>query len=102
MLKRLMKCISALLVLVLFVNMVPAQVLADLHLDSTDQVEITPAGSASKEVAIVQEITENRSEYSKEFLLSNGLHMATVYAEPVHYEKDGKMGGYRQYPCHPY
>lgn len=90
MFKQIIRSISTFLVVVMLFNMLPMQSFADLHLDSTDQIEITPAGSASKEVAIVQEITENRSEYSKEFLLSNGLHMATVYAEPVHYEKDGK------------
>jgi len=45
----------------------------------TDSLEASPA-------TIVDEIMEKRTEYSKEFLLSNGLHMAAVYADPVHYE----------------
>ena len=86
MFKRFLQCISTLLVLVLLVNILPMQALADMQLDATDNV--SPV--TKENVAIVAEITEGRSEFSKEFLLSNGLHMATVYAEPVHYEKDGK------------
>lgn len=90
MFKRFLQCISTLLVLVLLVNMLPVQAFAALQLDSTEQVEIKPMEPISSKATIVQEISEKRSEYIKEFLLSNGLHMATVYAEPVHYEKDGK------------
>lgn len=39
---------------------------------------------------IVEEIVENRTEYSKEYLLSTGLHMMTMYHTPVHYEVDGQ------------
>lgn len=90
MFKQIIRSISTFLVVVMLFNMLPMQSFADLHLDSTEQIEIKPTESTAEKVTIVQEITENRSEYSKEFLLSNGLHMATVYAEPVHYEKDGK------------
>ena len=84
MFKRFMQSLSTLLVLVLLLNMLPMQALADLQLDATDNV--SPV--TDKDAEIVAEVPEGRSEYSKEFLLSNGLHMATVYAEPVHYEKD--------------
>lgn len=90
MFKRFLQCISTLLVLVLLVNMLPVQAFATLQLDSTEQVEIKPMEPISSKATIVQEISDKRSEYIKEFLLSNGLHMSTVYAEPVHYEKDGK------------
>ncbi len=90
MFKRFLQCISTLLVLVLLVNMLPMQAFATLQLDSTEQVEIKPMEPIDSNATIVQEISDKRSEYIKEFLLSNGLHMATVYAEPVHYEKDGK------------
>ncbi len=98
MFKRFLRCVSTLLVLVLLVNMVPVQALGNLQtgnigeIDGTEQIETVPTGSSSstEQATIIAEIPEGRSEYSKEFLLSNGLHMATVYAEPVHYEKDGK------------
>ena len=86
MLKRFLQSLSTLLALVLLVHMLPIQTLADMHLDATDNV--SPV--TQENVAVVAEITEGRSEYIKEFLLSNGFHLATVYAEPVHYEKDGK------------
>ena len=89
---------STLLVLVMLINMVPVQALGELQsgeigqIGGMESITTTPTGSAdsAEPATIVAEIPEGRSEYSKEFLLSNGLHMATVYAEPVHYEKDGK------------
>ena len=42
----------------------------------------------SAESEIVAEIESKRTEYSKEYLLSNGLHMAAVYADAVHYETE--------------
>ncbi len=94
MFKLFLRCMSTFLVLVLLLNMLPVQSMADWF----DGEQILPGGTElipptttiGKELAVVQEISDNRSEYSKEFLLSNGLHMAMVYAEPVHYEKDGK------------
>ena len=94
MFKRFLRCISTLLVLVMLVNMVPVQALGELQVGgiNTGNIETKPniwADSAAT-ATIVAEVPEGRSEYSKEFLLSNGLHMATVYADPVHYEKNGK------------
>lgn len=43
-----------------------------------------------KTADVLFELTENRTAYTKEFLLSNGLHMAVAYPDQVHYEKDGK------------
>ena len=98
MFKRFLRCMSTLLVLVMLINMVPVQALGELQsgeigqIGGMESITTTPTGSAdsAEPATIVAEIPEGRSEYSKEFLLSNGLHMATVYAEPVHYEKDGK------------
>ena len=93
MFKRFLRCVSTLLVLVMLINMAPVQALGQLQAGEIGQISgtepITTPETAEPAV-IVAEIPEGRSEYSKEFLLSNGLHMATVYAEPVHYEKDGK------------
>ena len=98
MFKRFLRCISTLLVLVMLVNMVPVQALGQLQtgeigeIGSMEPITTIPTIStnSTESATIVAEVPEGRSEYTKEFLLSNGLHMATVYAEPVHYEKDGK------------
>ena len=98
MFKRVLRSISTLLVLVMLVNMVPVQALGELQtgeigqISGTEPIATAPTVSAEDldSAEIVAEIPEGRSEYSKEFLLSNGLHIAAVYAEPVHYEKDGK------------
>ena len=98
MFKQFLRCVSTLLVLVMLVNMVPVQALGELQageigqISGTKPITTTPTIStnSTEPATIVTEVPEGRSEYSKEFLLSNGLHMATVYAEPVHYEKDGK------------
>ena len=88
MLKRFCKVCSILLVCVLISNMLPMSSFA-AELQSSNTSQNTSVINDSS-VEVLEEVTENRSKYSKEFILSNGLHMATVYAEPVHYEKDGK------------
>lgn len=98
MFKQFLRCVSTLLVLVMLVNMVPVQALGELQageigqISGTKPITTTPTIStnSTESATIVAEVPEGRSEYTKEFLLSNGLHMSTVYAEPVHYEKDGK------------
>lgn len=52
------------------------------EISATDDVNL-------RDIQIIGEVIENRTEYSKEFKLSNGLHMATIYAEAVHYNKEG-------------
>ena len=45
---------------------------------------------ALKDAKIVMELTDRRTEYSKEYRLDNGLNLAVVYSEPVHYKENGK------------
>ena len=69
-------------------------------LETEEELEIEPGtleetipdteAEAIEDAYIVEEITENRTEYSKEYLLSNGLHMMTMYPNPVHYEVNGE------------
>ena len=42
------------------------------------------------EEKIVNEVVENREEYSKHFKLETGTYIAVSYTEPVNYLKDGK------------
>lgn len=39
---------------------------------------------------IIMEDTSRREQYSKHFLTKDGSYIAATYAEPVHYNKDGK------------
>ncbi len=93
---RLMKVCSMLLAVVMLFNLLPHQAIAlGLEtLDATDVVDVAPSANETvidnEPATIVAEITENRTEFSKQYKLSNGLHMAVVYPEAVHYEKDGQ------------
>ena len=89
--KRFLKLCSMILVLALLVNMLPMSILAqELQENLSADVEAVLQPQETAEPAqVVAELTEKRTQYTKEFLLSNGLRMATVYADPVHYEKDG-------------
>lgn len=44
----------------------------------------------SVEAPIVKELTGERTEFSKEFLLDNGSKMIAVYDQPVHFKNDKK------------
>ena len=45
---------------------------------------------SKKEFSVLYEVSSNRTAYTKEFVLSNGLHMAVSYPDQVHFKKDGK------------
>ena len=85
--------ISLILVFVLLLQMLPARALAagdgETLLQETSAVA-AESETVSQPAHIVQELPEKRTEYSKEFRLSNGLHMAAVYGESIHYAKDGQ------------
>ena len=104
---RFMKICSILLVMVLLFNMLPHRVLADML--SGEEPSLTPGSIAAgglsnlseikdasipiqeadiQEAVVIGELTGKRTEYTKEFRLSNGLHMAVVYPDAVHYEAD--------------
>ena len=86
--KSYLRIISLLLTGILLANLLPLGVYAeDLQtvISSSADVQELP-----DDTRVVGEVTENRTAYSKEFILSNGLHMAAVYPEPVHYQEDGK------------
>lgn len=73
-----------LLVVAMLISMVPTSVLAENTSDDT-----TP-DSTSSEAKIVEEVIAKRTEYTKEYLLDNGLFAAAVYNEPVHFQEDGQ------------
>ena len=88
---RFIKLLSMFLAVVLLVNMLPLGIMAqDLQnsLSANTTVTETVDEADIANAQIVAEIPEKRTEYSKEFLLSSGLRMAVMYAEPVHYQTD--------------
>ena len=50
----------------------------------------SPLGEKESEVPIIKEIEEERTEFSKEFLLEDGTKMIAVYDQPVHYQDKSK------------
>ena len=84
--KYLTKLCSVILTLVMVFNILPHQVLANSL--TTEEMDFS-AASDTADLKVVEEVTENRTEFSKEFKMSNGLHMATVYGTAIHYEKNG-------------
>jgi len=84
--KMFQKWLSLFLTLVLLCNMLPLQIMAEelqaaAGAEQSDTAQATPA-------YIVGELESERTAYSKEFLMSDGLHMAVLYPSAVHYQTD--------------
>lgn len=84
---RMTKALSFLMALIFCIYLVPTEVLAA-------EVKGNALASASTYARdydsvdspdIVSEIVSSRDEYQKEYLLSNGQHLLTVYPTAVHY-----------------
>ena len=95
MFKRLLRCISLVLVLVMLVNMVPVQALTTPSAEASAAEAATETTSVTKDGKIIAELSNDRNAYTKQFLLDNGNTMAVQYAIPVHYQ-DSK-GAWQQY-----
>ena len=88
--KKLSKLLSMTLVLALVIQMLPTSACAATNESKSATTSNAVSEVVTEEVEIVEEVIDKRSEFSKEYKLSNGLHMSTVYADPVHYEEDGQ------------
>jgi len=97
--KQFIKVCSMLLAMVMVFHILPMCVSAEpLPMTETEtlvpeeSIVQTPTGAAPADTAeplsVVAEIPEKRTEFSKEFLLSTGLHMAVVYPNAVHYPSE--------------
>ena len=100
MFQKIRQSLSVLLVLAFVVQLVPVQCFSaetDVFVDNTSESDIimTEDVSASADVEevlsaqVVGEDVSRRDEFYKEFVLDNGLRLASVYPEAVHFEKDG-------------
>ncbi|MBQ4600276.1 MAG: hypothetical protein IJB17_01435, partial [Oscillospiraceae bacterium] len=86
--KQSLRLLSLFLTVVMLFNMLPAAAWA-AEADRGSVVSAS-AQTGSEPAEIVEELPGKRTEYSKEFRLSNGLHMAAIYNDPVHYEENGQ------------
>ena len=89
MLKSFLRICSMLLVIVMVANTLPLQCYA-AEMQNSIPADATVQDSTSANVQIVEENPNKRTEYSKEFKMNNGLYMAVVYPDAVHYMKDGQ------------
>jgi hypothetical protein len=91
--KTWLKLCSILLAIVMLANMLPLQTFAE-QLNTEDMGLIHPGTDLNDKEAvpgkIVEELTDKRTEYTKQFRMDNGLFIAAVYSDPVHYEEDGQ------------
>lgn len=91
MFKRIIRMSSLVLVMAMLINILPVNVLAASIQTQTGTSNITDKADVNTEaVYILDEVIQNRTEYSKEFRMSNGLKMATLYAQAIHYEDNGE------------
>ena len=95
---KLFKVLSLLLVAVMVFQMLPVNVIV-MAADSANAVgSVSATQNATlhtgyqrlKTAEVFEEDITKRGEYYKEFVLNNGLRMATLYPYAVHYEKDGQ------------
>lgn len=87
--KNIRKLLSVVLVLVMLFNMLPLNAFA-VETETQPPTDNTGQEAVSRDVYIVEEIIEERTEYIKQFRMSNGLQMAAVYSSPIHYEENGR------------
>lgn len=85
--KKTMRLWSVLLVFVMIFNMLPLNAMA---LEAGQKVNSDTASRAADDTYIIGEVIENRTEYTKEFIMSNGFHLAAVYDNAVHYQENGQ------------
>ena len=94
---KFMKFCSIVLMIALLINLLPMQILgaevSSLFPNSKTSVEnrfYKNQMGEPGEATVVEEIVDARTQYSKEYLMSNGLNMVIVYPEAVHYEENNE------------
>ena len=86
------KTLSMILVLTLLVSVIPLQVYAiagDALASTLTDNDVATLHESLATQRVVEEDESKRGEFSKEFVLNNGLRLATIYPSAVHYEDNG-------------
>ena len=90
-LKKLLSVVSMILCITI-VSLIPAQALSetiDKNKKSTVYSYFDDVQGENEEIGnIIAELTEDRTETSKKFLLDDGTSMIAEYNTPVHYQND--------------
>jgi len=88
--KRLCAIISSILAIVMVIQILPMNVIANAVNEAQLEIPNTTEEQIYEE-PVLEELTEYRTENQKRFLMSNKTVKAIIYSEPVHYENDGKF-----------
>ncbi len=89
MFKRFCKLLSAVLVFVLLLQMLPLQTFAINYRAGLSDKIVLPNISATDKVTVApEEITAKRTAYSKEYRMADGQNMAVVYPVDIHYQTE--------------
>lgn len=98
---KFVKFCSVILTVALLINLLPMQVLGTEskallaqpeNVNSNviyDNVVYDNESVALNDATIIGEVIDKRTEFSKEYKLSNGLYMTAVYPRAVHYDNEG-------------
>ena len=82
---------SIFLVLAILIQMIPLSVFAkDSAEDLLTSASTELAAEQADSVEVLGEDLSKRDEFYKEFILDNGLRLATIYPTAVHYEREGQ------------
>ena len=95
---KLFKVLSLFLVAVMVFQLLPVNMIviaaesANIvgSASATQNATLNTGYQRLKTAEVVEEDVTKRGEYYKEFVLNNGLRMATLYPYAVHYEEDGQ------------
>ena len=88
--KKLSKAISIILCLSLLLSLGIEAFAATDTGDETSASFDSVKGETEEVGNIVKELTEERTEFTKEFLLDDGSKMLAQYAQPIHFQNDKK------------
>ena len=96
--KQLLRLCCLILVIVMTANLLPLTAFAEEYQSnkttpleaSTVTEQFEQPNVDYSDAQIVEENVGNRTEFSKEFLLDNGVSLAVLYDSAVHYKKDGQ------------
>ena len=73
------------------IQLLPPSAFAQNSAENLQTPSITePAAEQADSAQVLSEDVSKRDEFYKEFILDNGLRLATIYPTAVHYEQDGQ------------